>query len=83
MLYTIGLFVTWLIILLVAWHDHEQDPPRPMGMDDLWDIALIAGFVGGILSLIWPITWAVAIMIVLSHWIYKSYQNWNLPNLEG
>jgi hypothetical protein len=83
MLYTIGLLVTWMIILLVAWHDHEKDSPRPLGMDDIWDIILIAGCVGGILSAMWPFTWGVAIMLFLTHWIYKGYQNWITPNLEG
>jgi len=73
-MYIIGGLITWLIILLVAWHDHEQKPPRTIGMDDMWDIILIGGCMGGILSMIWPITWLTVGMILLTRYIYKGYK---------
>lgn len=64
--------ITWVIILLVSWYDYEHGS----SMDDMWDVTLIGGCVGGILSSIWPLTWLVLGMTLLTRWLYKGYQKW-------
>ena len=81
MLYVIISLIVWMTILLTAWHDYEKDGPKTI--DDIWEVILIGGGLGGIVALIWPVTLIAAGMLLISRWIYKGYTNWNIPNLEG
>lgn len=76
-MYIILGLITWVIILLVAWHDYERQHPN--SMDEIWDVILIGGLIGGICAAAWPFTWALAIMVLLTHWLYKGYRSFMEP----
>ena len=65
----IGL-ITWFIVLLLVWHDYEDGT----NISDITEVVMIGGVLGGILAVLWPVTWTATAMILLTRGIYKVYQ---------
>ncbi len=62
--------LTWMVILIMVWHEYQNG----YKVDDLFEVFLLGGVLGGLMAAIWPVTWFLTVMFVVSGALYSLSQ---------